>query len=154
MIKKFLVLIIGLSLTIPALAGTLKGVEMPNKVTIEGQELVLNGMALRKKLIFKVYVAGLYLPRKEKSGEKILKQDNMRRTIMHFVRSVGAGKLNNGWMEGLEANTPDHSPELKKQFEKLCSWMEDMKNGNRIAFTYIPGKGTKVTVKKSYKGIP
>ena len=150
--KKLWVFVIALSLTLPMLAGTLKGVNMPDKITVEGQDLVLNGMALRKKIIFKVYVAGLYLPQKEKSGEKILKGDTMRRTVMHFVRSVGAGKINDAWLEGLEANTPDASPDLKKQFEKLCSLMEDMKDGETIVFTYIPEKGTRIMVKKSDKG--
>lgn len=38
-------------------------VTLPNRVEGEGQGLVLNGMALRKKAIFKVYVAGLSLAR-------------------------------------------------------------------------------------------
>jgi len=151
--KKFWLILVILAVALPAYSATFKGVEMANSVTVDGTKLVLNGMALRKKVIFKVYVAGLYLTEKEKDGDKILKEDKMRRTVMHFVRSVGKGKISGGWMDGLEANTPDHSPELKKQFDTLCEWMEDMKNGDRIAFTYMPGKGTKVTVKKSYKGI-
>jgi len=37
------------------------GVKMPDTVTVEGKTLKLNGMGLRKKVMFKVYVAGLYL---------------------------------------------------------------------------------------------
>lgn len=153
MMKKLWLLLLILTMVLPVYSATFKGVEMPNTVTVEGTKLVLNGMALRKKVVFKVYVDGLYLPEKEKDADKILKADKMRRNLMHFLRSVGKKKLNGAWMDGLEANTPNHSPELKKQFEKLCSWMEDVKDGDRIAFTYIPGKGTKVTVKKSFKGI-
>ena len=152
MMKKIWLILVILAVALPAYSATFKGVEMPNTVTVEGTELVLNGMALRKKVVFKVYVAGLYLPEKEKDADKILKADKMRRNLMHFVRSVGKGKISGGWMDGLEANTPNASPELKKQFDTLCGWMEDMKDGDKIAFTYIPGKGTKVTVKKSYKG--
>jgi hypothetical protein len=152
MIRKFLVVMMALSFCLPLVSGTFKGVTMADKVNIEGTDLVLNGMALRKKIIFKVYVAGLYLPKKEKSAGKILKADGLRQTVMHFVRSVGADKLNDGWMDGLEANTPKASPELKKQFEKLCSWMEDVKDGDRIVFTYIPEKGTRVEVKNKLKG--
>ena len=149
--KKFWLVLVILAVAIPAYSATLKGVEMPNTITVEGTKLVLNGMALRKKVIFKVYVAGLYLTEKEKDGDKILKEDKMRRTLMHFLRSVGKGKINGAWMDGLKDNTPDHSPELKKKFDKLCSLMEDMKDGDKIAFSYIPGKGTKVMVKNKFK---
>lgn len=149
LIAAFLFVIPGFNLN----AATFKGVTMEDSIDVEGQKLVLNGMALRKKIIFKVYVAGLYLPQKETDAEKILKSDTMRRTVMHFVRSVGAGKINGAWMDGLKDNTPNHSPELKKQFDTLCAYMEDVKNKERIVFTYIPGKGTIIEVKGKQKGV-
>ncbi len=157
MIRKVLLMVMVVLLFLPAFslnlnAATFKGVTMEDTIEVEGQQLALNGMALRKKMIFKVYVAGLYLPQKESDWQKILNADTMRRGVMHFVRSVGAGKINDGWMDGLKANTPDASPELKKQFETLCTLMEDMKDGNRIVFTYIPAKGTEIKVKGKVKG--
>ena len=133
-------------------AGELKGVKMEDSIEVEGKKLVLNGMALRKKFIFKVYVAGLYLPEKEKDAEKILKTDAMRHIIMHFLRSVSKKKLNDAWYDGLEDNTPDHSPELKKQFDRLTQLMESVKSKDRIIFTYIPEKGTSVSVKGKIVG--
>ena len=153
--KKIIVFIVLALLVLPAsslFAGSLKGVSMPDAIEVEGQKLVLNGMALRKKVIFKVYVAGLYLLQKETNGEKILESDTMRRTVMHFVRSVGAGKINDGWIDGLKANTPNASAELKKQFDTLCSLMEDVEDKDQIVFTYIPAKGTEVKVKGKIKG--
>jgi hypothetical protein len=131
----------------PILAGTLAGITLPDSLKMDDQALVLNGMALRKKVVFKVYVAGLYLPAKEKNGEAILAADNPRCTVMHFLRSVDAGKITEAWFEGLEANTPNHSQELKKQFDTLGTLMEDVKEGDKLVFTYRPGKGTEVKVK-------
>jgi len=136
----------------PTQARTFKGVTMEDSITLEGQKLVLNGMALRKKVIFKVYVAGLYVPQKESNAGKILKSDTTRHGIMHFLRSVDAGKITEAWLEGLKTNTLNASPELKKQFDTLCSWMEDMKEGTKIILTYIPEKGTTITVKGKVKG--
>lgn len=129
------------------LAGTLAGIILPDNLKIDDQTLVLNGMALRKKVIFKVYVAGLYLPAKEKNSETILAADKTRCTVMHFVRSVDAGKISEAWFEGLQANTPKYSPELKNQFDVLATLMEDVKEGDKLVFTYRPGKGTEVKVK-------
>lgn len=157
--RKTILLLMAVLLVIPTLsppplmAGTLKGVTMSDSIEVEGQKLVLNGMALRKKFIFKVYVAGLYIPQKETDAEKILKADQMRRCVMHWLRSVGKGKINGAWYEGLEDNTPNHSPELKKQFDTMTGMMEDVKEGELIVFTYIPGKGTEVNVKGKVKGV-
>jgi hypothetical protein len=134
-------------------AATYKGVTMEDSIVVDGQNLVLNGMALRKKFVFKVYVAGLYLPQKETSAEKILGADGMRRLVMHWLMGVGTDKINEAWYEGLKANTPNHSPGLKKQFDTLCSYMEELKDGDLIVYTYIPGKGTAVQVKGKEKGL-
>ena len=152
MIKRSILVLLAVLLVLPLAGGELKGVKMDDSITIDGKTLLLNGMALRKKFIFKVYVAGLYLPKKEKSSEKILAGDTCRVTIMHFLRSVGPGKINGAWYDGLEANTPGFSKELKAKFDTLAKYMEKMKDGGRIIFTYIPGKGTKVKVNGNIKG--
>ena len=62
--------LLALFLALPAAAGTLAGVTLPDKADVDGKSLVLNGMGLRKKLVIKVYVGGLYLPQKEKSAAR------------------------------------------------------------------------------------
>lgn len=140
------------ALAAPAVAGELAGVDMPDTVSVGDDELVLNGMALRSKLIFKVYVAGLYLPAKASSAESVLADDAVRHLKMHFVRKVGAEAICEGWEEGLAANTPSASSELEKQFETLCSYMEDVASDDSYEFTYVPGEGTAVRVKGEDRG--
>lgn len=154
--RKLFLPVLVLLMIVPAAfltGGTLKGVTLPDTIDVEGQKLVLNGMALRKKFIFKVYVAGLYLAQKETDYRKVFEADQHRRTVMHFVRSVSPKKINNAWFEGLEANTPNASAELKKQFKDLAAMMEKVKDGEAMMFTYIPGKGTVVEVKGKEKGV-
>lgn len=129
-----------------------KGVTMADTIKIAGKTLILNGMALRKKVIIKVYIAGLYLEQKDSDGERVLKSDSIKRMVMHFVRKVGLKKINNAWREGLKANTPNATPELKKQFEELCSYMEDEKKGDKLIFTFIPSKGTEIRINEKVKG--
>ena len=136
----------------PVMAGVLAGITLPDTLQVDEQTLVLNGMALRKKVIFKVYVAGLYLPAKEKNGETILAADQTRCTVMHFLRSVSPKQVNEAWYDGLEANTPGYSPQLKQQFDALAGLMEDLKSGDKLVFTYQPGVGTEVKVKGKVKG--
>lgn len=133
-------------------AAELAGVTLADTVTVGGEELILNGLGLRKKAIFKVYVGGLYLAGASADAEAILAADAPRRMVMHFVRKVGAGQLCGGWRDGLAANAPDASAEVRRQFETLCGWMEDVGAGDRLELTYAPGEGTAVTVKGAERG--
>ena len=131
---------------------TVNGVTFPGTVEVDGRTLQLNGMAMRKKMIFKVYVAGLYLSTVSSKAEEILGADQPRRMVMHFVRNVDKGKICDAWHEGLEDNTPDASADLKQKFNDLCSLMDDIKDGQAFVFTYVPGKGTNVEVAGAAKG--
>src|SRR4029079_15241076 len=114
----------------PAGAGTLAGVTLPDKADGKGQTLVLNGMGLRKKFVIKVYVGGLYLPSRERSGAKVLAADAPRRMVLDFLYGVSADQMCDAWKEGLEDNTPNASAEVKKNFQTLCGWMDGVGKGN------------------------
>ena len=86
-------LVIALSLAIPLFAGTLAGVKMDDATAVNGQNLVLNGMGLRKKLFIKVYVGGLYLPAKQSNAATVLATDQPRRMVMHFLYSVSKNQM-------------------------------------------------------------
>jgi hypothetical protein len=148
--------LLALSLTLvaggAAGAGTLADVNLPDKADVKGQSLVLNGMALRTKFFIKVYVAGLYLPQKERAAAKILAADAPHRMVMHFLYGVNKDQMCDAWKEGLEQNTPKALPEVKKAFASLCNWMEPIPKGNELVLTYVPGEGTTVEVNGKAKG--
>lgn len=135
-----------------ASAATLAGVTLPDQTDVNGQKLVLNGMGLRTKLVIKVYVGGLYLPQKEKSAQKILAADGPRRMVMHFIYDVSKDQMCDAWEEGLEANVPNASAEVKKSFTTLCGWMDGVGKGQKLTLTYLPGQGTQVEVAGKSKG--
>jgi hypothetical protein len=150
-----------LSLTLLALAGSLTAapadttynkVTLPGTVEVAGQTLVLNGVALRKKAVFKVYVAGLYLSAKSNNPEAVLAADAPRQLVMQFLRDVGKDKMCEAWDEALEKNTPGASEQLKAEFVTLCGYMEDIKKEQQFVFTYMPGTGTEVKVAGVVKG--
>ncbi len=145
-------LTLSLALSQPATAGTLAGVTLSDQSDAAGTKLVLNGMALRSKLVFKVYVAGLYLPSKQTNAEQVMAADGARRMVMQWVRSVGKNPICEGWYEGLTANTPGASADLKKDFDTLCDYMAEVESGDQFVFTYLPGTGTTVEVKGETKG--
>jgi hypothetical protein len=149
--KRLAVLVLAL-LAAPVLAATLGGVTMPDQTEVGGQQLTLNGMALRSKAIFKVYVGGLYLPTKQKDWKAVLAADTPRHMAMHWLRSVDKDAICGAWQEGLAANTPDAPAEVTKNFESLCGMMEAARTGDRFTFTYLPGAGTEVAINGKSKG--
>ena len=62
----------------PAAAKELAGVNMPDTLSVGDKTLKLNGVGLRKKAIFKVYVGGLYLETPSKDAAAILASDQRR----------------------------------------------------------------------------
>lgn len=133
-------------------AAELAGVAMSDRAKVGDQSVVLNGLALRKKAIFKVYVAGLYLPQKQSDATAILGTDAPRMLVMEFVRSVGKDSLTGAWDECLANNAANASADVKKAFEQLNGWMDDVESGDRVRFAYEPGKGTTVVMKNTSKG--
>lgn len=150
--RHIMVLLLVAVLAAPAWAGELAGVLLPDRAVVSGRPLVLTGMALRRVVFFKVYVAGLYLPVPPDSAEQVLAGDGPRRVVMHFLRGLEAGDLSGAWMEGLEANTPDAGPELRAAFDTLCSWMADVAEGQEMVVTYEPGTGTSVSLSGALLG--
>jgi hypothetical protein len=151
--RKFALVVALISAAVTAEAANVGGVTLSETATAGGQTLVLNGAGLRKKLFIKVYTGALYLPSKQTSPERILAADNPRQLVMHFVFDVDKEKIAEAWREGLVANTPGTTPAVKQSFTTLESWMEDMKKGERIVLTYVPGSGTTVEVKGKVKGV-
>jgi Chalcone isomerase-like len=138
--------------SVTASAATVNGVNLEDSIKVGEHNLVLNGAALRKKFIIKVYVGALYLSAKQNNAAAIMAADAPRRQVMHFLFNVDKGKMAEAWEEGLEDNTPNASAEVKTAFKTLSTWMDDMKEGQRIVLTYVPGTGTTVEVNGKNKG--
>ena len=133
---------IGMVLAGPAEAKELAGVNLPDTATVAGKTLKLNGMGLRKKAIFKVYVGGLYLEAPSKDAAAILAADAPRELAMQFLREVDKAKLAETYREGFAANAPDKAAAQKANVDKFLAWVADVKDGTKWAITYVPGKGT------------
>ncbi|QJB57842.1 chalcone isomerase family protein [Pseudodesulfovibrio sp. zrk46] len=136
----------------PSTAAEKAGGILVDSQMVDDQQLVLNGLALREKFVFDVYVAALYLPKKTSDPKTILADDTPRMMTMHFLRNVDAKAINEAWLEGLNDNTPNATQELKAKFEQLADMMVDMKKDDVMGFTYSPTSGTAIMVAGQPKG--
>ena len=136
-----------------AVAGEVAGVQMAPTETADGKTLKLNGMGLRTKMVFKVYVLGLYLENPAKDAAAAIAPDEVKSLHMAFLRSVAGSKVAETINEGFERNAKAQMPALKARLDKLATMFPDVVSGDLVVLTYVPGKGTTVNVKGADKGV-
>ena len=130
------------AIALPARARELSGVTMPDSVTAGEKTLKLNGMGVRKKAIFKVYVGALYLESASKDAAAILAADAPRSIRMQYVRDVDKDKITEAFREGFQNNAPELAAKQKAAIDRMIAAVPDLKDGETMTFTYLPGKGT------------
>jgi hypothetical protein len=131
-----------LAFSMTAVAGEVAGVKMANSATVEGKTLALNGMGLRTKAIFKVYVAGLYTEKASKDANAIVASDSVKRVEMVMLRDLGKSKIAEAVVEGFEKNSKAEMPKLQERLNRFVAQIPDLKEGQKLIITYAPGKGT------------
>ncbi len=135
-------LLFAAAIALPVAARDLSGVSMPDTVTVGEKTLKLNGMGVRKKVFFKVYVAGLYLEAASKDAAAVLAADAPRSIRMQYTRDVGKDKITEAFREGFQNNAPELAAKQKTAIDKMVAAVPDVKDGETMTFTYFPGKGT------------
>ena len=141
-------LIIG-SLLIPTHAKELAGVTLADEITATNNEILqLNGLGLREKLWFDIYVGALYIPKPTNVVVDILSQPGAMRIQMDIVyKEVESKKLLAAWKEGFEKNqSPERLKNLQSRIETFYSYFtESAKKNDRYVYDYIPGQGTAIS---------
>ncbi len=135
-------------LAAPAFAAEVSGVQLPETITVAGKELKLNGAGIRKKFIVKVYVGALYLATPSSDPAAIVEADEPKSVHMRFLRDVGRDKVMGAFRDGFENNSGEKEARtLGPSLNRLASVIPpEVKEGQLLVVTYVPGKGTTVSV--------
>jgi chalcone isomerase-like protein len=136
-----------------ALAGEAAGVKLADTVTVEGKTLKLNGIGLRKKMLFKVYVAGLYVENPSKDAATVISADEIKSITLHILRGLSGSQIGEAISDGFWHNSKARMGELSDRLQKLTSMFPAVVEGDEIVLTYVPGKGTSVSAKGQDKGV-
>jgi len=128
-----------------ARARELAGVTFPDTLAVGGKTLVLNGLGLRKKAIFKVYVGALYLESPSRDAAAILAADQAKAIRIRFLRDLTVDQIVGAFREGFEANATDRAAQ-QATFERMLALVPAVKEGDTLAFTYGPGRGTTLAI--------
>lgn len=145
--------------TAKAQVKTIEGIDFPLELTMNSEELVLNGGGLREKLGFlDLYVGALYLPSKSSDAAKIILTDQAM-----AIRIVIASKLvtRDRFIEALEDgfdNTTVGSY-TAKDIERFKEFLSDaFELNDEILLVYGLEQGTQLykngEVRGSFAGLP
>ncbi len=107
---------------------------------------------MRYRLIFKPFVAALYLG-EDVHPKQVLNDVPKRLEIEYYYSLVGRDIAAAG-EKILAANvSTDQLQGLRPRIDRMQSWYQDVKPGDRYTLTYIPGHGTELALNGKSKGI-
>jgi hypothetical protein len=142
---KRLILCAGLACAIPVKSAELEGVTLEDRIHVDGHELQLNGIALRSRMFFKVYVAGLYLPVRAASTQAVLEAKGPKRITLVMMREASAQQFCESIDAGMRANSSEAQlARMKTQTDELMAMIRavgEAKTGTRIVLDYAPSAG-------------
>lgn len=133
-----------------AAAIDIAGVKLDESVRVADKELRLNGAGVRVKVVFKVYVAGLYLPEKKATVPEVLELAGPRRLTLVMLRDVSSEDFSQSFLSGLNANS-DQAEKSKivsqtAKMGEIFASIPALKKGDTITTDWVPGSGMLIQV--------
>ena len=150
----------GLLVSISALAASVEisGVRLDEKIDLRGTPLQLNGAGIRYKVVFKVYVAGLYLTKKAHTPQEAYSVPGPKRLSITLLRDIDSDTLNKSLTEAFENNTPLNEiarfgPGVTRISQALAD-QGTLHAGDNFTIDGIPDTGTILSIKGVAQGEP
>ncbi len=124
------------------------GAKFDTSAEVAGQKLVLNGVGVRYRAIFKVYGAGIYLKAKADTPDAVIKMDGPKRVMLKLLRDVDAKDLGKAFTDGMEKNlVPEERARTINGIFKFGQIFQDVKKasaGTAIHVDWVPNTGAVV----------
>lgn len=134
----------------------LEGVKFESAAQLGATTLQLNGVGVRTRAIFKVYVAGLYVPQKAGDAATLLAQKGARRIVISMLRNVDAETFAGALNDGLRNNHSEAQlAAMKTSIDALNANLKtagEARKGDVIHFEFVPEAGTRVTINGQVRG--
>jgi len=158
--KKLLItLLLTLSLALPCYAITSNGVDFPDTLKAGKTNIIFNGSGIRTKAFLDMYVAALYLTKKQSNYIAILEADEPMAIRINIVSHlISSGTFISATRAGFERTTNGNTAPIKTKIDMLCDAFKDkIKKGNIFDLIYVPGEGTYIyrdgTLKTTIEGL-
>lgn len=136
-----------------AQSARIEGVEFSDQLSLGSETLTLRGTALlRYKLLFRGYVAALYLPADAPTSRVL--GDAPRRLEIEYFWSIPADAFQTATLEGIEKNVdPETWSRLRPKIDRFNTFYATVQPGDRYQLTYLPGTGTELALNGERRGL-
>jgi chalcone isomerase-like protein len=146
------------SMSVVASAAEVAGIKLDERIKLGTSELVLNGAGVRRRFIFKAYVAGLYLPEKRRSTMAVFALAGPKRASITLLRDVPAQELVDAMRGGIRDNTSlKEQQTLKARVDEVAANLLSIRwarKGDVITVDWYPDVGTVTTLNGEVEGKP
>jgi hypothetical protein len=148
----FLIVVAALVLPVPVgqAAVEIEGITFEKTFRAEDTVLHLRGMGLLRYLVFiKAYVGALYMPSPEDAADPL--GASPRRLELEYFHAIRAEDFADATRQKIADNvTPETLAAIAERLERFNGLYRDVQPGDRYALTYLPGRGTEL----SLNGVP
>jgi hypothetical protein len=124
----------------------IEGVAFPESVVASGARLELQNLALlRYRVVFKAYVAGLYLGEGIEASRVL--DDVPKRLEIEYFWPIEAADFARVTTQGIEQNVDRETlARLRPRIARLNELYRDVEPSDRYALTYLPHRGTELSL--------
>jgi hypothetical protein len=134
------------------------GVKFEPLIQLAGKPLLLNGTAVRFKVVFRVYALALYLPAKAGSTAAVLEQPGPKRVHVVMLRDITGAELGKNFSRSFEENATRAEFMASVQhifrFGELFATRKLLRAGDSFTLDWIPGTGTVLSINGVPDGAP
>jgi len=137
---------------------TLEDQTFPGDASVAGTPLHLNGVGLRAAFIYKVYLAGLYLPAKAATGSAVFAETGPKRVQVRMLMDGPSDEFAKAFTGGITKRTPaDQVSAMRDRiaaFDRTLRSVGNVKKGDIVNLDYTPAVGLTMTVNGKPFGAP
>jgi hypothetical protein len=137
-------LLLSSSLALPTHARMVSGIPLSETIEVDGTPLALNGAALQKVLMFKLYTVGLYLEEPTADASKAIGSDQVKHLRLHVLHSLSKKQISGAIRDGFVREAAGGLPALQDRLQQLLGSLRDVEKGEELHLTYVPGTGTTI----------
>lgn len=137
---------------------TLEDQTFPGDARVAGTPLLLNGVGLRAAFIYKVYLAGLYLPTQVSTGAEVLAEAGPKRLQVRMLMDGPSDEFAKAFTGGIAKRAPAGQVAAMQDridaFDRTLRSVGNVKKGDVVDLDYAPAVGLTMTVNGKRVGAP
>ncbi|HEY8974826.1 MAG TPA: chalcone isomerase family protein [Burkholderiaceae bacterium] len=137
---------------------TMENQTFPAQASVAGAPLQLNGVGLRAAFIYKVYLAGLYLPAKAATGADAMAQPGPKRVQVRMLVDGPSDEFAKAFTGGIAKRTPaDQVAAMKDRiaaFDHTLRSVGKVHKGDVVDLDWLPSEGLAMRINGKPVGTP